>query len=290
MAEEMDIYGGMFEIENIGEVEKDEVADDNIPVELNEINEPGVGMIFSSFHEAKSFYDIYAQSKGFSIRTRSTYRDRRGPDLSSALFVCTCEGFNQRMPKSDDEGKIRRTTSIVRSGCKASMRVTNIRGTTAWKVTVFSDQHNHEFIPQNKGDLVKCNKRKSRAAKTPTEAMRSCDVYRQATRLAHMAGRSEEIYEVIMAVMEETFKKVSQMEKELFNPENDKRCLDNGYDNSNNLGNSDQLIPAEPHISRTNLKKRDRKGKEMENNINILDTGLTKWQPLNHEEDISVVS
>ncbi|KAL5718248.1 hypothetical protein ACHQM5_011174 [Ranunculus cassubicifolius] len=278
MAEELDTCGEVVEIDNVVEV-----ADDNAFVELNEIEEPSVGMIFSSFQEAKCFYDDYGHSKGFATRTRSTYRDRRGPDVTSALLVCTCEGFNQKTPKTDDENKARRCT-IVRSGCKASMRVTNIRGTTAWKVTVFSDQHNHELFTQKKGDVVKNNKRKSRSVKTPKEAMRSCDVYRQAARLAQLAGRSEEIYEVIMAVMEETFKKVSQMEKELFSSNNDGQCFDEASENQNFTSICDQVTPA----NLPNDYGETKNGTEMDSHMDELDNGL--WESITNNEGISSIS
>lgn len=278
MSDEMDTCVQSFGIESLVEAQKDGVSDDNTVVEL--INEPYVGMVFNSFQEAKTLYDDYGQSKGFATRTRSTYRDRRGPDVSSALFVCTCEGSNSKMPNGDE--KSRRCT-IIRSGCKASMRVTNIRGTTAWKVTVFTDQHNHELFTKTKPVLVKCNKRKTRDVKTPVEAMRSCNIYRQATRLAHMAGRSEEIYDVIMAIMEETFKKVSEMEKELLNNDNDRTCFDVASEDANNLGNGDQVIHTETNISTMNDKNIKRE-KEMDMSLNGMESD--KWESLINREDI----
>lgn len=275
----MDTCVENFGMESLVEAEKDGVNDCNTIVEM--ISEPYVGMIFNSFQEAKTFYDDYGQSKGFATRTRSTYRDRRGPDVSSALLVCTCEGSNAKMANGEDKPK---RCTIIRSGCKASMRVTNIRGTTAWKVTVFTDQHNHELFTQTKPYIVKCSKRKNPAVKTSAEAMRSCNIYQQATRLAHMAGRSEEIYEVIMAIMEETFKKVSQMEKELLNNDDYRKCSDVTSEDATNMGNGDHVIHTEPQMSTINDRKKMRKEKEMDNNSSNAENA--KWVSIINREDM----
>ncbi|OVA02136.1 FAR1 DNA binding domain [Macleaya cordata] len=251
--------------ENLIEIEKHGVIDDEV-VDCDKMKEPCVGMTFDSFEEAKDFYEEYGRQKGYNIRTRSTYKDRRGPEVTSALFVCSCEGFNQKIPKSDDEGKIKRSGSTLRSGCKACMRITNVKGTTIWRITVFSDKHNHKlFIPRKK-DLTKCNRRRPQITNNLTEGMRVSHICRRLTQLAYMAGRSEAIYKVIMADMDETFKKVSLMDRELIKYKNDEEspneAISPGGDPAEAIGLQNQEVILDPCTLQANGRKSTEKGKE----------------------------
>ncbi|KAL6142396.1 hypothetical protein ACLB2K_060678 [Fragaria x ananassa] len=68
------------------------------------------------------------------------------------------------------EKKRRRSCSTVKCGCEANMRVLHDKWTSRWKVSVFSDIHNHKIVSPTRRMMMKSNKHMPDAAKDLTEA------------------------------------------------------------------------------------------------------------------------
>ncbi|XP_010546892.1 PREDICTED: protein FAR1-RELATED SEQUENCE 7 isoform X1 [Tarenaya hassleriana] len=90
--------------------------------------EPYVGLEFDSAEEAREFYNSYATSTGFKVRTGQLYRSRTDGTVSSRRFVCSKGGFQLNS----------------RTGCPAFIRVQR-RDTGKWVLDQIQKEHNHEL-------------------------------------------------------------------------------------------------------------------------------------------------
>jgi hypothetical protein len=92
--------------------------------------DPHVGMTFDSLDAAKSYYNSYAQYKGFGTRIDTTKSTKKDKGKSKCLFVCHKAGVNKKV-KSVVDGPItkkklvfqRRRDHIERMKCPAHMVV-----------------------------------------------------------------------------------------------------------------------------------------------------------------------
>ncbi|KAI3872278.1 hypothetical protein MKX03_021400 [Papaver bracteatum] len=123
------------------------------------VSVPSLDMEFNSIEEAGAFYKEYGRSRGFSTRKRSSYATGRGPQITRVIFVCRCEGFHKKqVDSSDDDGKKKRNTTSMRTGCEAMMRIALNTKHGTWYVNAFKDDHNHDMVPPEEGVLMKSNK------------------------------------------------------------------------------------------------------------------------------------
>ncbi|XP_026431126.1 protein FAR1-RELATED SEQUENCE 5-like isoform X2 [Papaver somniferum] len=120
---------------------------------------PSLDMEFNSIEKAGAFYKEYGRSRGFSTRKRSSYATGRGPQITRVIFVCRCEGFHKKqVDSSDDDGKKKRNTTSMRTGCEAMIRIALNTKHGTWYVNAFKDDHNHDMVPPEERVLMKLNK------------------------------------------------------------------------------------------------------------------------------------
>ncbi|XP_050369317.1 protein FAR1-RELATED SEQUENCE 5-like [Argentina anserina] len=160
--------------------------------EDSKLKSPYVGMFFETLKEAEQYYEDYGRQEGFWTRIRSSSKYRsQSSEVTGRLFVCAHEGKHvMQTEKEDDleekderaesdeaeicdiqvEKKRRRSCSTVKCGCKANMRILHDKWTRKWKVSVFSDIHNHKVVSPARRMMMKSNKHMPDAAKDLTKA------------------------------------------------------------------------------------------------------------------------
>ncbi|KAF0895758.1 hypothetical protein E2562_014366 [Oryza meyeriana var. granulata] len=92
---------------------------------------PVVGQSFKTERDAFNFYNVYAVSKGFSIRLS---RDRLNSDKNKTMreICCSHEGKNLKTKKRS-----------ARVGCRAMIRINRPSGDGSWSVIKVVVEHNH---------------------------------------------------------------------------------------------------------------------------------------------------
>ncbi|KQJ82841.1 protein FAR1-RELATED SEQUENCE 11 isoform X1 [Brachypodium distachyon] len=112
---------------------------------------PYIGQRFLTHDEAYEFYSGFAKQCGFSIRRHRTEgKDGVGKGITRRYFVCHRAGNTPAKPFSDG-AKPQRNRKSSRCGCQAYLRIGRDAGAGApeWRVTGFSNHHNHELLPQD---------------------------------------------------------------------------------------------------------------------------------------------
>lgn len=108
---------------------------------------PYISQRFVTHDAAYEFYCEFAKRCGFSIRRHRTEgKDGVGKGLTRRYFVCHRAG-NTPM-KVSKESKPQRNRKSSRCGCQAYMRISKATdmGVHEWRVTGFSNNHNHELL------------------------------------------------------------------------------------------------------------------------------------------------
>ncbi|RVW59975.1 Protein FAR1-related sequence 11 [Vitis vinifera] len=121
--------------DDIGSIE--EMPEDTILSQQTSVNlVPFIGQRFVSQDAAYEFYCSFAKQCGFSIRRHRT----RGKD-----------GL-----KPSDDGKLQRNRKSSRCGCQAYMRIVKRADfdVPEWRITGFSNIHNHELLKSNEVQLL----------------------------------------------------------------------------------------------------------------------------------------
>ncbi|XP_020111700.1 protein FAR1-RELATED SEQUENCE 11 [Ananas comosus] len=111
---------------------------------------PYIGQMFETHDLAYEFYSEFAKRCGFSIRRHRTEgKDGVGKGLTRRYFVCHRAGNTPI--KSSNDTKPQRNRKSSRCGCQAYLRISkNVdSGITEWRVTGFSNHHNHELLEPN---------------------------------------------------------------------------------------------------------------------------------------------
>lgn len=132
--------------DNVGSIE--EIPDDTILLRQTSVNlVPFIGQRFVSQDAAYEFYCSFAKQCGFSIRRHRTRgKDGVGRGVTRRDFTCHRGGYPQAKPT--EEGKLQRNRKSSRCGCQAYMRIVKRSDfdVPEWRVTGFSNNHNHELI------------------------------------------------------------------------------------------------------------------------------------------------
>ncbi|KAJ0969399.1 hypothetical protein J5N97_022276 [Dioscorea zingiberensis] len=111
---------------------------------------PYIGQRFVSHDAAYEFYSEFAKRCGFSIRRHRTEgKDGIGKGLTRRYFVCHRAGNTPI--KASNESKPQRNRKSSRCGCQAYMRISKNTdsGVPEWRVTGFTNHHNHELLEPN---------------------------------------------------------------------------------------------------------------------------------------------
>ena len=116
---------------------------------------PFIGQRFVSQDAAYEFYCSFAKQCGFSIRRHRTRgKDGIGRGVTRRDFTCHRGGYPQMKPSED--GKLQRNRKSSRCGCQAYMRIVKRADfdVPEWRITGFSNIHNHELLKPNEVRLL----------------------------------------------------------------------------------------------------------------------------------------
>ncbi|CBI22921.3 hypothetical protein VitviT2T_006080 [Vitis vinifera] len=140
--------------DDIGTVE--EIPEDTILSRQTSVNlVPFLGQRFVSQDAAYEFYCSFAKQCGFSIRRHRTRgKDGVGRGVTRRDFTCHRGGYPQIKPSED--GKLQRNRKSSRCGCQAYMRIVKRADfdVPEWRITGFSNIHNHELLKSNEVRLL----------------------------------------------------------------------------------------------------------------------------------------
>lgn len=133
----------------------DETPEDTILSRQTSVNlVPFIGQRFISQDAAYEFYCSFAKQCGFSIRRHRTRgKDGVGRGITRRDFTCHRGGHPQIKPS--DESKLQRNRKSSRCGCQAYMRIVKKADfdVPEWRITGFSNIHNHELLKSNEVHL-----------------------------------------------------------------------------------------------------------------------------------------
>ncbi|KAJ8749430.1 hypothetical protein K2173_025474 [Erythroxylum novogranatense] len=116
---------------------------------------PFIGQRFVSQDAAYEFYCSFAKQCGFSIRRHRTRgKDGVGRGVTRRDFTCHRGGYAQ--VKTSEDGKLQRNRKSSRCGCQAYMRIVKKADfdVPEWRITGFSNIHNHELLKSNEVQLL----------------------------------------------------------------------------------------------------------------------------------------
>ncbi|KAL6650766.1 hypothetical protein ACP70R_009691 [Stipagrostis hirtigluma subsp. patula] len=118
---------------------------------------PYVGQRFPTHDAAYEFYSGFASRRGFSIRRHRTEgKDGVGRGVTRRYFVCHRAGSAPAKPLAGAP-RPQRNRKSSRCGCQAHMRIARAAGagTPEWRVTGFSDHHNHALLGKDQVRLLR---------------------------------------------------------------------------------------------------------------------------------------
>lgn len=150
----MEIYGDTSDQRSLSldDTSSTEESPDQTRLSLETTNEavPYIGLRFHNHDAAYEFYAEFAKGCGFSIRRHRTEgKDGVGKGLTRRYFVCHRAGNTPI--KAANDNKPQRNRKSSRCGCQAYMRIskTTELGVPEWRVTGFTNHHNHELLEPN---------------------------------------------------------------------------------------------------------------------------------------------
>ncbi|WOL03989.1 protein FAR1-RELATED SEQUENCE 5-like isoform X1 [Canna indica] len=120
---------------------------------MNSQMEPEVGMVFHSEDQAYSFYNNYAQRKGFSVRKGHLGRRKDG-SVRNRVFLCSNEGARQK----HSTHVTKRPREVVRTNCMARIEY-KVSRDGIWVVSKIIYEHNHPLVRAHKAHLLRSHRR-----------------------------------------------------------------------------------------------------------------------------------
>ncbi|KAL6219534.1 hypothetical protein ACLB2K_007293 [Fragaria x ananassa] len=127
--------------------------------EVRKLKSLYVGMIFETLNEVGQYYEDYGKHV---IQTQKEDDLTEKEEIAENDEVETCD--------IQIEKKRRRSCSTVKCGCEANMRVLHDKWANRWKVSVFSDIHNHKIVSPARRMMMKSNRHMHDVAKDLTKA------------------------------------------------------------------------------------------------------------------------
>ncbi|XP_061373652.1 protein FAR1-RELATED SEQUENCE 5-like [Gastrolobium bilobum] len=124
-----------------------------------------VGMEFSERKDILDLYTTFARTTGFGVRVRTTKKNY-------IKVTCAREGFAEQKKKSVDQvshGNLIRRTSSARIGCEACIKACTNEKIKLWRITYFSDNHNHGLVSPMSVSYLRSHKKMPAAAKSLIE-------------------------------------------------------------------------------------------------------------------------
>ncbi|KAF5183164.1 Far1-related sequence 11-like protein, partial [Thalictrum thalictroides] len=148
--------GTEFSADESGTIDEMPLLEDTILSRQTSVNlVPFIGQRFVSQDAAYEFYCSFSKQCGFSIRRHRTRgKDGVGRGITRRDFTCHRGGYPQMKPSED--GKLQRNRRSSRCGCPAYMRIVKKADfdVPEWRITGFSNIHNHELLKSNQVHLL----------------------------------------------------------------------------------------------------------------------------------------
>jgi zinc finger SWIM domain-containing protein 3 len=117
-----------------------------------------VQMTFESEEECYSFYNSYAEKKGFSVRKDIVRREKKIGDIFYRRFVCSKEGCRDPA-KRDIKDRKRRERAETREHCTAELSIRLDKDRGVWFVDNFLDDHNHTLTSPDGTQYLRSHRR-----------------------------------------------------------------------------------------------------------------------------------
>ncbi|XP_061352111.1 protein FAR1-RELATED SEQUENCE 5-like [Gastrolobium bilobum] len=124
-----------------------------------------VGMEFSERKDILDLFTTFARTRGFGVRVRTTKKNYM-------KVTCAREGFAESKKKSVDQvshGNLIKRTSSARIGCEACIKACTNEKIKLWRITYFSDNHNHGLVSPMSVSYLRSHKKMLAAAKSLIE-------------------------------------------------------------------------------------------------------------------------
>jgi hypothetical protein len=136
-----------------------EVNDENkIIDDVQTVDQPKAGMLFSSLDELSTYYEMYAKQQGFAMVKRNRKYDAHG-NTRYITLACGRQGSRKGKETSNEFSKPIQT---IRVECKANLNAKLVD--TKWYVTSVCIDHNHALSP-GKARFHRCHKKLDSYAK-----------------------------------------------------------------------------------------------------------------------------
>ncbi|KAK2398947.1 protein FAR-RED IMPAIRED RESPONSE [Trifolium repens] len=108
-------------------------------IEVNNDEEPYLGMEFESQEDAYSFYACYAKRVGFGVCTKSSRRSKLSKQFIDVKYACTRHGKKR-------ESTAQNPRPCLKVECEAGLHIKrNYEG--KWVIHGFIKDHNHDLFP-----------------------------------------------------------------------------------------------------------------------------------------------
>ncbi|XP_039686674.1 protein FAR1-RELATED SEQUENCE 5-like [Medicago truncatula] len=118
---------------------------------------PKIGQVFDTLDEGKKFYEKYALSVGFSVRSASSTIDKKGVKRWK-YFVCSKEGYLAKKKDDKEESestvKARRRRALTREGCNANVGFKWV-GESKYEIARFHESHTHPLASPMKRPFLR---------------------------------------------------------------------------------------------------------------------------------------
>ncbi|XP_052625590.1 protein FAR1-RELATED SEQUENCE 7-like [Lactuca sativa] len=101
-----------------------------------------IGKVFSTPHDAYTFYNQYAFLHGFGIRIHWAFKNKTTNEPYRKMYVCNKQGFKRL--KANSSGVAKKQRRNLRTGCQAMLRISKGKD-GIWFADMFNDTHNHEL-------------------------------------------------------------------------------------------------------------------------------------------------
>ncbi|XP_042483646.1 protein FAR1-RELATED SEQUENCE 5-like [Macadamia integrifolia] len=162
-----------------------EASNDQHPKDSNEAQTPYIGMNFLNWEEVYSFYNTYAQMKGFRVRigrtdvSRKIELDGSSPKVFSKRFVCYKEGY--RSEDKRQKGKKVRHRPEVRVGCPAFLCIKP--NSNGWVVHKFEADHNHPLVLEDKSIRLRSHQQLTNGVKLIVDNLHGSGIGQSQTQI-----------------------------------------------------------------------------------------------------------
>nr|KAJ0198302.1 hypothetical protein LSAT_V11C700351870 [Lactuca sativa] len=151
MNTEIQVADKSIETHMVNDIDANSYLESTLECEkINDINvnlghdgdESIIGKVFSTPHDAYTFYNQYAFLHGFGIRIHWAFKNKTTNEPYRKMYVCNKQGFKRL--KANSSGVAKKQRRNLRTGCQAMLRISKGKD-GIWFADMFNDTHNHEL-------------------------------------------------------------------------------------------------------------------------------------------------